>query len=111
MTRPTVHDILQTRDVFRDWLDDAIAAVFDIPDAVDLKAARLHAANKLAKADEILGCLCRMLARYSDIPAEDAPTLEGLEMELKQRADHDPDLVDKWMEDADFRRALRKVAG
>jgi hypothetical protein len=105
-----IQEIHVCRDVFIQWLDDAIKASKAIPTSPDLRAARLHAAERWGKVDEIMGSLCRRVASECFISPEDAPNPEGLEHELKQLADRDVEASDPGADRADYNRKLRLVS-
>jgi hypothetical protein len=81
---PSAAEIYECRDTFVTDLDAAIARVMDLYDA---PWERSEAADLTRIADMQLGSLCRLVARAAGILPEDAPTLDGLEAELRHAAD------------------------
>jgi hypothetical protein len=84
LARPSVVEIYECRDAFVADLNEAVSHVIDLEDE---PFARHEAADFVRAADERLGALCRLLARAVMIPPEDAPSLDGLEAELRRAAD------------------------
>jgi hypothetical protein len=81
---PSGAEIYECRDTFLGDLNAAIARVIDLYDA---PWERSEAADLMRIADTQLGALCRLVARAAGISPEDAPTLDGLEAELRHAAD------------------------
>jgi hypothetical protein len=83
LARPSAVEIYECRDAFVADLNEAVSHVIDLEDE---PLARRETANFVRAADERLGTLCRLLARAVMIPPEDAPSLDGLEAELRRVA-------------------------
>jgi hypothetical protein len=81
---PSATEIYECRDAFLGDLNAAIARVIDLYHA---PWERGEAADLMRAADTKLGELCRLVARAAGISPEDAPTLDGLEAELRHAAD------------------------
>jgi hypothetical protein len=102
---PSAAVIYDCRDMFVVDLNAAISRIIDL---CDEPQAQDETAVLLRIADERLGALCRLLARASAVAPEDAPSLDGLEAELRNAAVRHADSVAA--DRADYVRKLRLEA-